>query len=59
MLVSIGVMWLVQIPLAYYLPQRTDLGVYGIRWAIAAGSIISAIAYTSYYRTGRWKHKEV
>ncbi len=59
MLVSIGVMWLVQIPLAYYLPQRTDLGVYGIRWAIAAGSIISAIAYTSYYRTGRWKHKQV
>jgi putative MATE family efflux protein len=59
MLVSIGVMWLVQIPLAYYLPQKTDLGVYGIRWAIAVGSIISAIAYTSYYRTGRWKRKEV
>jgi putative MATE family efflux protein len=59
MLVSIGVMWLVQIPLAYYLPQKTDLGVYGIRWAIAAGSIISAIAYTAYYRTGRWKRKEV
>jgi putative MATE family efflux protein len=47
MLVSIGVMWLVQIPLAYYLPQKTDLGVYGIRWAIACGSVISAIAYTA------------
>ena len=59
MLVSIGAIWLLQIPLAYYLPQNTSLGVYGVRWAIVAGSILSAIAYTAYFRGGRWKRKEV
>ena len=52
-------MWLVQIPLAYFLPKMTNLGVYGVRWAMVAGMITAAIAYTIYYRFGRWKRIKV
>jgi putative MATE family efflux protein len=59
MLVSILAIWLVQIPLAYFIPKYTSLGVYGIRWAIVSSAVFGAIAYTVYYRLGRWKNKEV
>ena len=58
MSVSLLAMWLIQLPLAYFL-SRGDLGVYGIRWAIVASSAANAIAYTTYFRMGRWKRKEV
>ncbi len=59
MIVMLLNMWLVQIPLAFFLPRITSLDVYGVRWAIVAGSVSSAIAYTIYYRLGRWKYKRV
>jgi len=52
-------MWLVQIPLAYFLPRITGLGVYGVRWAIVAGTIMATIVYAAYFASGRWKHKKV
>ena len=59
MALSLGVVWLVQIPLAWALPKYTGLGVYGVRWAIAAGAVLGALAYVVYFRTGRWKLKQV
>jgi len=59
MLVTLLSFWLVQIPLASFLPRVTDLGVYGVRWAIVAGSIAGAVAYTIYFWLGRWKRKKV
>jgi putative MATE family efflux protein len=59
MTVSLGAMWLIQLPLAYFLSKNTDLGVYGIRWAIVASSAANAIAYTVYFRLGKWKLKRV
>jgi Na+-driven multidrug efflux pump len=52
-------MWLMQIPLAFFLPRITSLGVYGIRWGIVAGTVAAAIIYTTYFRLGRWKNKRV
>lgn len=52
-------MWGVMLPLAYFLPQVTDLGVYGVRWAIVANMWVGAIVYTTYFTLGRWKHKKV
>ena len=49
----------VQVPLAWLLPRVTDLGVYGVRWAIVAGTIVGTIAYIVYFRLGKWKHKKV
>ena len=51
--------WAVTLPLAYYLPQITDLGVLGVRWGMSAGMIFAAVAYTAYFRLGRWKRKRV
>jgi len=49
----------VQVPLASFLPALESLGVYGVRWAIAAGLLVAAVAYTVYFRLGRWKRKRV
>lgn len=51
--------WLVQVPLAFFLSKYTDLGVYGTRWAIVASTLVSAVAYTAYFRMGRWKRKKI
>jgi putative MATE family efflux protein len=59
MLVSIATMWLIQLPLAYFLSRFTNLGVYGVRWAIVAGTLVGAGVYIIYFRSGRWKRKVV
>lgn len=59
MLITLLNFWLVQISLAYFLPRYTDLDVYGVRWAMVAGTIVGAIAYTVYFKLGRWKRKKV
>jgi putative MATE family efflux protein len=52
-------LWLVQVPVAYFLSKMTGLGVYGIRWGIVSGIVIRAAVYTFYFRSGRWKKKMI
>jgi putative MATE family efflux protein len=59
MVVSIAMIWVVQLPLAFFLPQITTLGVYGVRWAIVASTLSATIAYITYFRLGKWKTKKV
>lgn len=59
MVFSLVTVWAVQLPLAYLLPRTTDLGVYGVRWALVAGPLVGGIAYSVYFRAGRWKRKRV
>jgi len=59
MLITLLNFWLVQIPLVFFLPQFTNLGVYGVRWAMVAGMLVGAVAYITYFRLGRWKRKKV
>ena len=59
MIISTVTVWAIQLPLAYFLPKITDLGVYGVRWAVVAGMVVSAVAFLTYFRTGRWKRKRV
>jgi putative MATE family efflux protein len=59
MIVSIAMVWVVQLPLAFYLPGIADLGVYGVRWAIVCGLFAAAIIYTSYFIIGKWKTKVI
>jgi putative MATE family efflux protein len=59
MIISIAMIWAVQLPLAFVLPKVTDLGVYGIRWAIVASTFAGTAAYVVYFRLGRWKTKKV
>jgi len=59
MIVVLFSMFAVQVPLAWFLSQHTSVGVYGTRWAIAAGTLVMAVAYVTYFRLGRWKRKRV
>ena len=59
MLITLLMIWVVQLPLAFLLPRFTDLGMYGVRWAIVAGFVVGAIAFTTYFWQGRWKRKKI
>lgn len=59
MIVSIAMIWIVQLPLAYLLPRVTTLEVYGIRWAMVASTFAGLIAYVSYFVLGKWKTKKI
>lgn len=59
MLFSLLMIWVVLLPLAFFLPQVTNLGMYGVRWAIVASVVAGAVAYATYFRMGRWKRKKV
>jgi putative MATE family efflux protein len=59
MVISILTTWTILLPAAFLLPSLTDLGVYGIRWAIVVSLTFGAIAYIIYFRLGRWKNKKV
>ena len=59
MIWSIVTLWLVLLPLAFFLPQATGLGVYGIRWAQVAEIAFATVGFTIYFALGRWKRKKV
>jgi putative MATE family efflux protein len=59
MLIDMANLWGVRIVLAYLLPRVTNLGVYGIRWAIVADALSSVIIFVIYLMAGRWKRKKV
>ena len=59
MVISILSTWVILLPAAFILPRITDLGVYGIRWAMVLSLAFGAVAYIFYFRLGRWKNKTV
>ena len=59
MIFSMAIVWGVQMPLAFVLPRITNLGVYGVRWAMVAAIFVGLIAFVTYFRLGRWKRKRV
>jgi len=59
MIISIIMIWVITLPLAFILPKVSDLGVLGVRWAIVGGMAAGTIAYVTYFRMGRWKLKKV
>jgi putative MATE family efflux protein len=59
MITNMVTVWLVQMPLAYFLPKFGGLDAYGVRWAIVAGIMGRAVIYPLYFKSGRWKHRRV
>lgn len=57
MFITLFSLWLIRIPLAYFLSNR--LGPTGIWWAIPIAWLIGTIGSIIYYRTGKWKDKVV
>ena len=55
MVTSLVCLWIIRIPLAYYLSSW--LGRSGIWWAIVASITIGLIVTFIYYKTGIWKRR--
>jgi Na+-driven multidrug efflux pump len=59
MLVTLTTMWLLQVPLAYFLSKYTGLGMYGVRWGIVIALVCRAVIYIIYFKLGTWKQKKL
>ncbi|MFC1946668.1 MATE family efflux transporter [Chloroflexota bacterium] len=59
MIVTLLTMWVIQIPLAWFLPEHTSLGVNGVQWAISIALVFRALLFTVYFKSGRWKRKVI
>jgi Na+-driven multidrug efflux pump len=55
MMLTLISLWLVRVPPAWYLSQRTPLGIKGIWIAMAAGFVVTGAVGYLYYLSGRWK----
>jgi putative MATE family efflux protein len=57
MFITLLSLWIIRIPLAYFLSDR--FGVKGIWWAIPIAWLTGALFSFAYYITGKWKNKGV
>lgn len=55
MIFSLVSLWVVRVPLAWFLSQHTSLGMTGIWIAMAAGFVVTSVISYLYYLSGRWK----
>ena len=59
MFISLFSLWVIRIPVAYFLSRIPSLGVIGIWWSIPIGWGAGVILYYAYYKMGRWRKKVV
>jgi putative MATE family efflux protein len=52
-------LWLLQIPLAFYLSHMTGLGITGIWIAMLIAQALLTALNTFWFQAGRWKHKKI
>ncbi|MCX7986952.1 MAG: MATE family efflux transporter [Bacteroidales bacterium] len=57
MLLSLFSLWLIRLPLAYFLSKH--IGEQGIWWSIPIGWTIGTILSYAYYKMGNWKNKTI
>lgn len=58
-IIDLVTMWGIRVPLAVILPHVANLGVYGVRWALVADTVSSAVIFIIYFQSGRWKRKKI
>lgn len=58
-IIDLVTMWGIRVPLAVLLPHVANLGVYGVRWALVADTVSSAVIFIIYFQSGRWKRKKI
>jgi putative MATE family efflux protein len=59
MFISLFSLWIIRIPVAWFLAKNPAIGVHGIWWSIPVGWFSGVILYYIYYRMGYWKKKAV
>jgi putative MATE family efflux protein len=58
-IIDLVTMWGIRVPLAILLPKVAGLGIYGVRWALVADTVFSAVIFIIYFRSGRWRRKKI
>jgi len=59
MFISLFSLWVIRIPVAYFLSKHPDIGLNGVWWSIPIGWCSGVVLYYLYYLSGRWKTKVV
>jgi putative MATE family efflux protein len=59
MFISLFSLWIIRIPVAWWLTRDPGIGVDGIWWSIPIGWFSGLVLYYSYYRMGYWRKKGV
>ncbi|RPH34501.1 MAG: MATE family efflux transporter [Bacteroidales bacterium] len=59
MFITLFSLWLIRIPLAFFLSKHTSLGEEGIWWSIPIAWFVGTVGSYIYYKTGNWKDKAV
>lgn len=54
MIATLSIPWLVEVPLTFILSHLTELGQYGIAWALVIGSILRLAVLAWYFERDRW-----
>ena len=54
MVITVGALWLFEIPLTLALTNLTSLGQFGVPWAIVAGSTLRLTVFAWYFGRGSW-----
>jgi putative MATE family efflux protein len=57
--INLFIFWLFEIPLAYLLAYKFDMGPHGVFWAITIAFSVLAIVSALLFRRGKWKTKVV
>lgn len=57
MLISFCTLWLVRLPVAWFLSTKLELGVSGVWWSIVISTTLGLLLNYLYYRTGNWLRK--
>jgi len=58
-LINLGVFWLFEIPLAWWLATRTPLGAWGVFWALTMAYSALAVVSAWLFRRGTWKARKI
>ncbi|HCT31368.1 MAG TPA: MATE family efflux transporter [Bacteroidales bacterium] len=59
MFLTLFSLWLIRIPLAYFLSKHTSLAEEGIWWSIPIAWMVGTLSSYIYYKMGRWKTKGI
>jgi len=57
--VNLGCFWCFQIPLAWTLARRTELGPSGVFWAVMIAETVLALVLIALFRRGAWRTRKV
>ena len=59
MFITLFALWIIRIPVSYFLSRQNCLGEVGIWWGIPIAWFVGMIFSYIYYKTGKWKTKVV